>query len=120
MELEAGALGDPLPVLAYLAGRAVELPQAELNEARRRALLLLAACGDPHRELEVDDRAVRAVALDLYSEPRRDELATGIDGLVVQARDLPVVRAAALFLAADLELAWRLYALALLAEELGE
>jgi hypothetical protein len=120
MELDAGALGDPLPVLAYLAGRAVELPQAELNEARRRALLLLAAGGDPHRELDVDDRAVRAVALDLYSEQRRDELATGIDELVVQARELPVVQAAALFLAADLELAWRLYALALLAEELGE
>jgi hypothetical protein len=32
---------------------------------------------------------------------------------------LPTVRAAALFLAADLELSWRLYALALLAEELG-
>lgn len=118
-QLEAGQLGDPLPVLAYLAGRAVELPHAELNEARRRALLLLAAGGDPHRELEVDDRAVRAVALDLYSEERRDRLALGIDGLVLQARELPTVREAALFLAADLELAWRLYSLALLAEELG-
>lgn len=120
MELEAGRLGDPLPVLAYLAGRAVELSDGELNEARRRALLLLAAGGDPHRELEVDDRAVRAVALDLYSEERRDQLAQGIDGLAVQARELPTVRSAALFLAADVELAWRLYALALLAEELGE
>jgi hypothetical protein len=119
-QLEVGELGDPLPVLAYLAGRAVELPHGELNEARRRALLLLAAGGDPHRELEVDDRAVRAVALDLYSEQRRDQLAQGIDGLALQARELPTVRSAALFLAADVELAWRLYALALLAEELGE
>jgi hypothetical protein len=119
-QLEAGALGDPLPVLAYLAGRVVELSEAELNETRRRALLLLAAGGDPHRELEVDDRAVKAVALDLYSEARRDQLAEGIDGLAVQARELPAVREAVLFLAADLELAWRLYALALLAEELGE
>ena len=119
-QLEAGELGDPLPVLAYLAGRAVELPEAELNEARRRALLLLAAGGDPHRELEVDDRAVKAIALDLYTDERRDQLAQGIDGLVLQARELPIVRQAALFLAADLELAWRLYSLALLAEELGE
>jgi hypothetical protein len=119
-QLEAGELGDPLPVLAYLAGRAVELPDTELNEARRRALLLLAAGGDPHRELAVDDRAVKAVALDLYTEARRDELARGIDGLAVRARELPALREAALFLAADLELAWRLYALALLAEELGE
>ena len=119
MELEAGQLGDPLPVLAYLAGRAVELPQGELNETRRRALLLLAAGGDPHRELELDDRAVRAVALDLYSGERRDQLVQGIDALALQARDLPTVRAAALFLAADIELAWRLYSLALLAEELG-
>jgi hypothetical protein len=119
-QLEAGQLGDPLPVLAYLAGRVVELPAGELNEARRRALLLLAAGGDPHRELEVDDRAVKALAVDLHTVARRDQLARGIDELVVSARTLPAVRAAALFLAADLELAWRLYALALLAEELGE
>ena len=36
------------------------------------------------------------------------------------ARDLPRVREATLFLAGDVELAWRLFALALLAEELGE
>jgi hypothetical protein len=35
-------------------------------------------------------------------------------------RELPLAREAALFLAADLDLAWRLYALGLLAEELGE
>ncbi|HEX3852412.1 MAG TPA: hypothetical protein VHW01_15690, partial [Polyangiaceae bacterium] len=87
---------------------------------RRRALLLLAAGGDPHRELEVDSRAVKALALDLFSEERRDRLAQGIDALALRARDLPGVREAALFLAADVELAWRLYALALLAEELGE
>lgn len=119
-QLESGELGDPLPVLAYLAGRAVELPDAELNEARRRALLLLATGGDPHRELDVDDRAVKAIALDLYTEARRDQLAEGIDGLALRARELPALRGAALFLAADLDLAWRLYALALLAEELGE
>src|SRR5579884_3739632 len=68
---EAGDLGDPLPVLAYLAGRAVDLDPGELNGARRRALLLVAAGGDPHRELEVDDRAVKALAADLYTDERR-------------------------------------------------
>ena len=73
--VDAGELGDPLPVLAYLAGQAVSLDEAELNGARRRALLLVAAGGDPHRELDVDDRAVKSIAADLHTQARRDELA---------------------------------------------
>jgi hypothetical protein len=118
--VDAGQLGDPLPVLAYLAGQAVQLDEADLNGARRRALLLVAAGGDPHRELDVDDRAVKAVAADLHTQERRDELARSIDELVLRVRDLPVAREAALFLAGDVDLAWRLFALALLAEELAE
>jgi len=118
--VDAGELGDPLPVLAYLAGQAVELDDDELNGARRRALLLVAAGGDPHRELGIDDRAVKAIAADLYSEERRERLARAIDALVLQVRELPAAREAALFLAADVDLAWRLFALALLAEELAE
>ena len=117
--LETGALGDPLPVLAYLAGETVELGEVELNDALRRALLLRAAGGDPRREPEIDDRAVKALAVDLFSEERGVQLGLGLDRLAVAARDLPDVRAAAVFLAGDLELAWRLYALALLAEELA-
>ncbi|HEY2326796.1 MAG TPA: hypothetical protein VGH52_04850 [Gaiellaceae bacterium] len=118
--LDAGELGDPLAVLAYLAGQAVTVDESELNGARRRAMLLVAAGGDPHRELEVDDRAVRALAADLYSEERRAELAEQIDALVHRVHDLPRLREAALFLAADVDLAWRLYALGLLAEEVGD
>jgi hypothetical protein len=118
--VDAGELGDPLPVLAYLAGRSVRLDEADLNGARRRALLLVAAGGDPHRELDVDDRAVKAIAADLHTQERRDELARAIDALVLRVRDRPVAREAALFLAGDVDLAWRLFALALLAEELGE
>jgi hypothetical protein len=118
--LDAGELGDPLPVLAYLAGDRVALGEEELNAGRRRALLLLAAGGDPHRELAVDDRAVKALATDLYDAERIAQLRSGIDALVVRVRDLPQVREGALFLAADVELAWRMFALALLAEELGE
>jgi hypothetical protein len=120
VRVDAGELGDPLPVLAYLAGQSVQLDEAELNGARRRALLLVAAGGDPHRELDVDDRAVKAIAADLYTRERRDELARSIDALVLRVRDLPVARKAAVFLAGDVDLAWRLLALALLAEELSE
>jgi hypothetical protein len=118
--LDAGELGDPLPVLAYMAGDRVALDDEELNGARRRALLLLAAGGDPHREVGVDDRAVKALAADLYDADRIAQLRGAIDALVVRVRDLPTVREGALFLAADVELAWRMFALALLAEELGE
>ena len=118
--LDTGELGDPLPVLAYVAGQAIELDDAELNGARRRALLLVAAGGDPHRELEVDDRAVKALAADLYTEERREQLGRSIDALVVRVRELSAVREAALFLAGDVDLAWRLFSLGLLAEELGE
>jgi hypothetical protein len=117
--VDAGELGDPLPVLAYVAGHAIELDDEELNGARRRALLLVAAGGDPQRELEVDDRPVKALAADLYSEESRDQLGRSIDALVVRVRDLSAAREAALFLAGDVDLAWRLFALGLLAEELG-
>jgi hypothetical protein len=117
--VDAGELGDPLPVLAYLAGEEVEIPDEELNGARRRALLLVAAGGDPHRELGVDDRAVRSLAADLFSDERRAQLGTGIDAVVLLVRELPTAREAALFLAADVDLAWRLFALGLLAEELA-
>jgi hypothetical protein len=99
--LERGELGNPDTVLAYVAGNEVGLPGEELNEARRRALLLLAAGGDPRRELG-------------------GRLAAGLDALALRSRDLPHVRDAVLVLAGDLDLAWRLYALSLLAEELGE
>ena len=119
VRVDAGELGDPLPVLAYVAGQAIELDDEELNGARRRALLLVAAGGDPHRELEVDDRAVKALAADLYTDERRDQLGRSIDALVLRVRELAAAREAALFLAGDVDLAWRLFALGLLAEELA-
>ena len=117
--LDAGELGDPLPVLAYLAGQAVEIPADELNGARRRALLVVAAGGDPHRDLHVDDRAVKEIAADLHTEERREQLGRAVDALALRVRDLPTAREAAIFLAGDVDLAWRLFALALLAEELA-
>jgi hypothetical protein len=118
--IDAGEIGDPPAVLAWLAGQWVELPEAELNEARRRAVLLLAAGGDPHRKLGVDDRGVKALAVDLHREERSAALVAGLDELVRLARELPVVREALLFLVRDPDLAWRLFALGLLAEELDD
>src|SRR2546422_789045 len=117
--VDAGELGDPLPVLAYIAGQSVEISDEDLNGGRRRALLLVAAGGDPHRELGVDDRAVKALAADLYTDERREQLGRSIDALVLRVRERPVAREAALFLAADVDLAWRLFSLSLLAEEVG-
>ena len=117
--LDAGELGDPLPVLAYIAGQSVEIDDEDLNGGRRRALLLVAAGGDPHRDLDIDDRAVKALAADLYTDERREQLGRSIDALVLQVRERPVAREAALFLAADVDLAWRLFSLSLLAEELA-
>ncbi len=117
--VDAGELGDPLPVLAYIAGQSVEIGDEDLNGGRRRALLLVAAGGDPHRDLDIDDRAVKALAADLYTDERREQLGRSIDALVLLVRERPVAREAALFLAADVDLAWRLFTLALLAEELA-
>ena len=118
--VDAGELGDPLPVIAYIAGQGVEIDDEDLNGGRRRALLLVAAGGDPHRDLDVDDRAVKALATDLYTDDRRAQLGRSIDALVLRVRERPVAREAALFLAGDIDLAWRLFSLSLLAEELGE
>jgi hypothetical protein len=117
--VDAGELGDPLPVLAYIAGQSVEIDDEDLNGGRRRALLLVAAGGDPHRDLDIDDRAVKALAADLFTDERREQLGRSIDALVLQVRERPVAREAALFLAADVDLAWRLFSLSLLAEELA-
>jgi len=117
--LEQGELGDPLTVLAYVAGQSVELTHHELEAARRRALLVLAAGGDPHRELGIDDPAVKALAVDLHTEERRACLGAALDELALLARDLPRTREGVIFLARDPELAWRLFALGLIAEELA-
>jgi hypothetical protein len=118
--LERGELGDPLPLLAYIAGRELELDPDELNGALRRAALLRAAGGDPARPLGVDDRAVKALARDLFSEVRRAELGAALERLVEPARELPRIREALVVLLGDLDLAWRLCMLGLLAEELGD
>lgn len=117
--IEAGTLGDPVSLVAYLAGRRLALDEAELAGTRRRTLFLLASGGDPRRELSLDDPAVKLLARELHSHERVCELARGLDELAPQARDLPAVRDVIVRLADDPDLAWRALSLALLAEWLG-
>ena len=105
-----------LPALAWLAGQEVELDPGERHATLRRAELLLAAGGDPRRELELDGRAVTAVAADLDDAAARAELLRGLNRLAAEADDLPAVTAALSQLRADESLAWQIYAYALLAE----
>jgi hypothetical protein len=104
--------------LAYVAGRDVRVDPEELAAARRRALLIVTAGGDPHRELALGDRAVVSLADDLDDPARRRELVDALARLHELARGLPYVSAVVAGLAGDAALAWRAYACALLAEEL--
>ena len=109
-----------LLAVAFLAGADVPIPEDELRGARRRALLLLAAGGDPHRELDPQARAVTSLAADLDSEPRREALSAGLEAVANAAPDLELLRSTAAELRADGELAWRAFACALLVEELAD
>jgi hypothetical protein len=105
-------------MLTFIAGQGVELDADELSGARRRALLVLAAGGDPHRRLELDDRAVMVLADDLDTPTRRAQLAHGLDEMRPQTSGLRRLTETLEHLLGDEDLAWRAYAAALLAEEL--
>ena len=68
-------------------------------------MFVLAAGGDPHRDLGLDSIAAERLAAALAELP---------------ADDLPAVTAAAESLRADPDLAWRSFALSLLADELAD
>ena len=83
-------------------------------------MFVLAAGGDPHRELDADSVAAERLANELDTPERRPALARALDGLAEEAKGLPAVAAALDALRADPDLAWRNLALALLADELAE
>jgi hypothetical protein len=117
-DLAAGRQPEALPTLAWLAGRTIALDEEELHGAGRRAALLLAAGGDPHRGLDLDGRAVTSLAAEMDGPERRHELIEGLARLRAESEGLPLVSEALWELKADGELAWRAFACALLAEEL--
>jgi hypothetical protein len=106
--------------VASVAGRELELDPEELRAAGRRALLVLAAGGDPSRGLDLDGPAVLGLAGELDAPERREALEDGLFGLLEDATGLPHVSEAVRGLLAAGDLAWRAYACSLLAEELAE
>ena len=117
------AAGEEVEVevsLSLLAGRSVEIGEDELRAARRRAVQLLAAEGDPRRELDPDGRAVTALAADLDSPARRQALVAGLTALRDTVDGLPVVSERLEELLVDDQRAWRWFACTLLGEELVE
>jgi hypothetical protein len=120
-QVEATTEPEDLPaVLAWLAGRDVSIDEDELRGALRRAVLLVAAGGDPRRRLDLDGRAVTALAVELDRPERREELANGLSRARGEADGLADVSAALDRLVADPNLAWRAYAAGLIGEELAE
>ena len=121
-ELERAGLdsrsSELLVVLCWLVRADIAIDEAELNGARRRAMFVLAAGGDPHRDVGLDSVAAERLADELGTPERRAQLAAALDEL--PADDLPAVTAAMELLRADPELAWRSFALSLLADELAD
>jgi hypothetical protein len=127
-DLERSLASDPdgeglatgVVVLAAFAGRDVVIGEAERRGATRRALVLLAAGGDPERGLDLNGRAVMTLADDLRETDRQLALESGIRELALLVAGLPHVSEAVHALADAPDVAWRAYACSLLAEELGE
>lgn len=118
--LEAGPADSLLVGLAWLAGRELEHDPDELKAALRRAELLLAAGGDPRRELDLDGRAVNAIADDLGDPVARERHEDALARLTADSEGLAAVSDGLARLRAQPDLAWRSYAGALLAEAIGE
>ena len=121
-QLEESSL-DPrsselLVMLCWLVREDVAIPEAELNAARRRAMFVLAAGGDPYRELDLGSVAAERLADELETPERRAALGAALDAL--PTADLPAVAGAVEALRSDQELAWRSFALALLADEIAD
>ena len=114
------SLATALVVIAAMAGQDVPIGDDERHGATMRALLLLTAGGDPTRGLDLNGRAVTALAAELRTADRQLVLEAGIKDLSLQTSGLPHVTEAIRALAAAPDIAWRAYACSLLAEELGE
>ena len=113
------SLAVGLVVLASVAGADVPVEPDDVHAAARRALLLLTACGDPERGLDLHGRAVTAMADELRTVDRQLALEQGLVDLRFQAEGLPHASEAVHGLMHAPDVAWRAYAAGLLAEELA-
>jgi hypothetical protein len=110
--------GELVVALVWLVVDELDIAEDELNAARRRAMFVLAAGGDPHRDLDLSSVAAERLADELDSPERRKALLTALSGL--DPTGLPTVSEALSGLLNEPELAWRCVGLALLADELAE
>lgn len=117
--LETGPKDSLLISLAWLAGQQVELDAEERHATLRRAELLLATGGDPRRELELEDRAVSAVAADLAADDARDQLEDALARLTADSEGLAAVSDGLARLRSQPDLAWQCFAYALLADAIA-
>jgi hypothetical protein len=111
--------GELLVLVCWLVREQVEIAEPEVNAARRRAMFVLAAGGDPHRDLALDSIAAERLAAELDTADRRAQLAVALEELVAPADGLPAVLSALEALRAAPDLAWRSFALAILADEVA-
>jgi hypothetical protein len=110
--------GELLVALVWLVLSELPIADDELNASRRRAMFILAAGGDPHRDLDLNTVAAERLAGELDSPERRQALHDALGALEVEG--LPAVQDGLSALQADAELAWRCLGLALLADELAD
>jgi hypothetical protein len=110
--------GELLVALVWLVLGDLPIGNDELNAARRRAMFVLAAGGDPHRELDFNSVAAERLAGELDTPERREALARALEGL--DADGLPTVAEGLKALQSEPDLAWRSLGLALLADELAD
>ena len=110
--------GELLVALVWLVLSELPIADAELNASRRRAMFILAAGGDPHRDLDLNTVAAERLAGELDSPERRQALHDALRAL--EAEGLPAVQDGLFALQSDTELAWRCLGLALLADELAD
>ena len=99
-------------------GFSSRFPEEELNEALRRALVVRAVGGNPQRELRLDEEAVTRFAEELDGVERRRALQEALAALRVHVQDQPAAESLEELLVDD-DLAWRCFAAAQVAAELG-
>ena len=111
--------GVAVVTVAAVAGRDVPLDEDELRGEVRRALLVLAAGGDPERGLDVNGPAVATFAAEIDTHERREALGAGLGQLAADALGHSHTSEVVHALRDDPETAWRAYAAAVLAERLS-
>jgi len=111
--------GVAVVTVASVGGRDVPLDDDEVHGEVRRALLVLAAGGDPERGLDLNGPAVVRFAEELDAPERRAALAAGLEQLAADALGHPHTSELVRALVDDPETAWRAYACAVLAAELS-